>query len=75
MGSLLIVSALATVMLVDSALETSVSGSLKLLSLCSAFLLFLTLYCYRITSNFLVTNSTLNVIFLPLLNKSLRLSR
>jgi hypothetical protein len=42
------------IILIDLVLKTSISGSLKLLSLYSAFLLFLALYYYRITSNFLV---------------------
>jgi hypothetical protein len=53
-GSLLTVFGSATITLVDSGPKTSVSSSLKLLSLCSAFLLFLALWHYRITSNFLV---------------------
>ena len=40
--------------LVDSGPKTSISSSLKLLSLCNAFLLFLALCCCRLTSNFLV---------------------
>ncbi len=43
-----------TITLVDSGPETSVGGSLKLLSLYRALLLLLALSRYRITSNFLV---------------------
>jgi len=41
-------------MLVNLSLKTSVSSFLKSLSLCHAFILLLTLYCYGITSNFLI---------------------
>jgi hypothetical protein len=51
---LLAVFASTTVTLVDLGLKTSVSGSLELLSFYGAFLLFLTLYCCRITSNLLI---------------------
>ena len=44
----------ATITFVESALETSIGSSLKLLSLHSAFLLVLALCCPRVTSNFLV---------------------
>jgi hypothetical protein len=53
-GSLLAVLTSATITLVDSGPETSVGGSLKLLSLCRALLLLLALSRCRITSNFLV---------------------
>ena len=53
-GSLLAVFASATITLVDSGPKTSVGGSLKLLSLGSAFLLFLALCRCRLTSNLLV---------------------
>jgi len=46
----------AAMKLVKSALETSIDGSLKILSLCSVFLLFLALYRCRLTNNFLVHN-------------------
>ena len=53
-GSLLAVFASTTITLVDLGPKTSVGSSLKLLSLCSAFLLLLALCRYRITSDFLV---------------------
>jgi hypothetical protein len=53
-GSLLTVFASATVSLVDSVPKTSIRGSLKLLSLRSAFLLSLALGRCEITTNFLV---------------------
>ena len=53
-GSLLTVFGSAAMKLVESAPETSIGGSLKLLSLRSAFLLFLALCRCRITSNLLI---------------------
>jgi hypothetical protein len=53
-GSLLIVLTSVIIMLIDSGPETSVGGSLKLLSLYRALLLLLALGRYRITSNFLI---------------------
>ncbi|KAH8595399.1 hypothetical protein B0O99DRAFT_622834 [Bisporella sp. PMI_857] len=53
-GHLLAVFASATITFVDSGPKTSVGGSLKLLSLCSVFLLFLALCRCRLTSDFLV---------------------
>src|SRR6266487_3013048 len=53
-GSLLAVFASAAITLVDSGPKTSFGWSLKPLSLCSAFLLFLALCRCRFTSNFLV---------------------
>jgi hypothetical protein len=54
MGSLLTVFGSAAMKRVESAPETSIGGSLKLLSLRSAFLLFLALRRCRVASNFLV---------------------
>src|SRR4051794_23939256 len=53
-GSLLTVFASTTMMLVDSSPKTSIGGSLKLLSLSGALLLFLGLYRREITRDFLV---------------------
>ncbi len=65
-GSLLAVFASATITLVDSGPETSVGGSLKLLSLCRSPLLLLALGRCRITSNFLVDKLHAKGYLLPL---------
>jgi hypothetical protein len=51
---LLVVFGSATIKLINAGLKTSIGGSLKLLSLYNAFLLFLALCCCKITSNFLI---------------------
>jgi len=54
MGSLLTVFTFAIIKLIKLALKTSIGSSLLLLSLYSAFLLFLAFSYSRITNNFLI---------------------